>query len=80
VTGIDPRRRVIALQPEAGAANEFSYDRFVLAAGSALIRPTIPGLAEHAFDVDTYGAPNDWRAIPPCLGAAPPGRAAGPRW
>jgi hypothetical protein len=30
------------------------YDRLVVALGSQLLRPNIPGLAEHAFDVDTY--------------------------
>jgi NADH dehydrogenase len=31
------------------------YDRLVFALGSELNRPHVPGLAEHAFDVDTYG-------------------------
>ncbi|MBC7037455.1 FAD-dependent oxidoreductase, partial [Salmonella enterica subsp. enterica serovar Enteritidis] len=31
-------------------------DRLVLALGSEVMRPEIPGLAEHAFDVDTYAA------------------------
>ena len=30
------------------------YDRLVLALGSGLVRPNIPGLAEFGFDVDTY--------------------------
>jgi NADH dehydrogenase len=30
------------------------YDRLVFALGSQLLRPPVPGLAEHAFDVDTY--------------------------
>jgi NADH dehydrogenase len=30
------------------------YDRLVFALGSQLLRPPIPGLAEYAFDVDTY--------------------------
>jgi len=33
-----------------------SYDRLILALGSELVRPPIPGLAEHGFDVDTYEA------------------------
>ncbi len=32
------------------------YDRLVLALGSQLLRPDVAGLAEHAFDVDTYGS------------------------
>jgi NADH dehydrogenase len=30
------------------------YDRLIFALGSCLSQPPIPGLAEHAFDVDTY--------------------------
>ena len=30
------------------------YDRLVFALGSQVLRPPVPGLAEHAFDVDTY--------------------------
>ncbi len=30
------------------------YDRLVLAAGSEVVRPPIPGLADHAFSVDTF--------------------------
>ena len=33
-----------------------SYDRLVFALGSELVRPPIPGLAEYAFDIDTYDA------------------------
>jgi NADH:ubiquinone reductase (H+-translocating) len=33
-----------------------AYDRLVLALGSELPRPRIPGLAAHGFDVDTYAA------------------------
>jgi NADH dehydrogenase len=30
------------------------YDRLVFTLGSQLLRPNLPGLAEHGFDVDTY--------------------------
>ncbi|MCP3476187.1 FAD-dependent oxidoreductase [Bradyrhizobium sp. CCGUVB1N3] len=39
-----------------GAHESIAYDRLVLALGSAVPRPDIPGLAESAFDVDTYVA------------------------
>jgi NADH:quinone reductase (non-electrogenic) len=52
VTGIDPGRREVAL---AGSA-PLPYDRLVVALGSELVRPPIPGLAEHGFDIDTYDA------------------------
>lgn len=36
----------------AGVRSTISYDKLVLAAGSKLVRPPIPGLEEHAFSVD----------------------------
>jgi NADH:ubiquinone reductase (H+-translocating) len=39
-----------------GQPSQFAYDRMVFALGSRLARPRIPGLREHAFDVDTYDA------------------------
>jgi NADH dehydrogenase len=54
VTAIDPARRTVEVRG-AGGSRTLAYDRLVLAAGSQLVRPPIPGLAEHAHDVDTYG-------------------------
>jgi len=51
--GIDPEGRVLRLRRPDGAAEELRYDRLVLAAGSALLRPDIPGVG-HGFDVDSY--------------------------
>src|SRR5262249_55893205 len=39
-----------------GRSFQLGYDRMVFALGSRLVRPPIPGLREHAFDVDTYAA------------------------
>jgi NADH dehydrogenase len=55
VVGIDRSRREISVSSGA-AESRIIYDKLVLAAGSSLARPRIPGLAEHAFDVDTYDA------------------------
>lgn len=52
VTAIDSASRIITLDTAAGT-RRLPYDRLVLAAGSRLQRPMIPG-AEHAFAVDTY--------------------------
>lgn len=53
VEGVDFDRREIAI--EFGRFSQrLAYDRLVLAAGSQLCRPEIPGLAEHAASVDTY--------------------------
>lgn len=38
----------------AQGQQSLAYDRLVFALGSQLVRPPILGLAEHAFDVDTY--------------------------
>jgi NADH dehydrogenase len=40
----------------AGRPTQLAYDRMVFCLGSRLVRPPIPGLREHAFDVDTYEA------------------------
>lgn len=55
VEAIDPARREISLVTSAGAET-LPYDRLVLALGSEVMRPDIPSLAAHAFDVDTYAA------------------------
>ncbi|MCA1392930.1 FAD-dependent oxidoreductase [Bradyrhizobium sp. IC3123] len=55
VEAVDPARREISLVTSAGAET-LHYDRLVLALGSAVMGPDIPGLAAHAFDVDTYAA------------------------
>jgi NADH dehydrogenase len=46
------------VQVRAAATNELSairYDRLVVALGSLINRPAIPGLDEFGFDIDTYG-------------------------
>lgn len=55
VEAVDPVRREISLVTGSGEET-LGYDRLVLALGSEVMRPDIPGLAEHAFDVDTYAA------------------------
>lgn len=49
VTAIDPRARSVATSAGARA-----YDRLVVALGSAVAMPDLPGLREYGFDVDTY--------------------------
>jgi NADH dehydrogenase len=55
VEAIDPLHRRISLLT-SGGEEVLAYDRLVLALGSEVMRPDIPGLAAHAFDVDTYAA------------------------
>ncbi|RAR68090.1 NADH dehydrogenase FAD-containing subunit [Paraburkholderia unamae] len=45
------RREVDAVTVD-GRSTTLAYDRLVLATGSRLFRPAIPGLAEHTFSVD----------------------------
>ncbi len=53
VTGIDLAGMTVSVQTAQGRQT-MPYDRLVLALGSQLLRPDVTGLAEHAFDVDTY--------------------------
>lgn len=53
VTGIDPTARTVTLQDGGSSLPDLSYDRLLLAPGSALARPPIP-LDGETFDVDTY--------------------------
>ena len=73
VTGIDCDRHEIACR-DGGHDFALGYDRLVVALGSELVRPPIPGLAEHGFDIDTYDAAARLAAHLDTL----PGRAASP--
>jgi NADH dehydrogenase len=50
---IDFANRQVAYSIE-GRRRSLAYDRLIFALGSRLVRPDIPGLAQYAFDVDTY--------------------------
>ncbi|MEU2003280.1 NAD(P)/FAD-dependent oxidoreductase [Rhodococcus sp. NPDC019627] len=54
VTAIDTTARTVTVADsgEQGATQE--YDRLVMALGSRVAKPDIPGLREFGFDVDTY--------------------------
>lgn len=49
---IDADTRSVSYTDSQGQRQQIGYDRLVLAAGSQVARPAIPGLAEHTFDVD----------------------------
>jgi NADH:ubiquinone reductase (H+-translocating) len=49
---IDTKSRTIVFVTTQGAQKTLTYDRLVVATGSGLFRPNIPGLAEYAFSVD----------------------------
>lgn len=50
VTAIDSDTRTVSTSDGV----TYGYDRLVLAAGSQVLKPAIPGLREFGFDVDTY--------------------------
>lgn len=52
VETIDTREQSVEIVGAAGKRHPLSYDRLVLATGSRLFRPAIPGLAEYGFSVD----------------------------
>ncbi|MNS65852.1 NADH dehydrogenase-like protein [compost metagenome] len=49
---IDTEGRSVSYTDAQGHRQQIVYDRLILAAGSQVARPAVPGLAEHAFDVD----------------------------
>jgi NADH dehydrogenase len=55
VTGIDPVARIVRFTADRGGAEALGFDRLVLAAGSAVVRPLVPG-GGPVFDVDSFEA------------------------
>ncbi len=49
VMAVDPRSRTVKT-----SVGTHAYDRLVVALGSRVVKPDIPGLREFGFDVDTY--------------------------
>src|SRR3954447_17279937 len=50
---INAEARTVQITPAKGARKTLSYNALVVATGSRLFRPNIPGLAEHGFSVDS---------------------------
>jgi NADH dehydrogenase len=53
VSSVNVNKGNVTVSTQTGTKS-LEYDRLVIAPGSKLVHPAIPGLAEHAFDVDTY--------------------------
>lgn len=49
---IDTKSGIVEIVTAKGPRKKLSYDRLVVATGSRLFRPNVPGLAEHGFSVD----------------------------
>src|ERR1700741_5183728 len=56
VTAVDSGKREVLVQQRDGKKTALAYERFVLAAGSQVSRPPLPGLADCAFDVDSIAS------------------------
>lgn len=54
VTAIDTTARTVTVAGNGGQGATQKYDRLVMALGSRVAKPDIPGLREFGFDVDTY--------------------------
>ncbi len=50
---VDASSRTVGIATADGVRKSLSYDRLVVASGSRLFRPNIPGLAAHGFSVDS---------------------------
>lgn len=50
--GIDEQARRVSYRDAAGQPAQLAYDRLILASGSQLARPPVPGLDQYSFDVD----------------------------
>ena len=74
VQAIDLAKGLVVVAADGGR-NSLAYDRLVLALGSELVRPAIPGLAAHGFDVDTYAAAMKLDTHLAALAAEPPSPA-----
>jgi NADH:ubiquinone reductase (H+-translocating) len=50
---VDTAARIVAIEDKAAANSALAYDRLILATGSELKLPSIPGF-EHTFNIDSY--------------------------
>jgi NADH:quinone reductase (non-electrogenic) len=72
VTAIDPAAHTVSTSVGA-----HTYDRLVVALGSQVVKPDIPGLREVGFDVDTYDGATRLQRHLAALAAGPHTPAAG---
>jgi NADH:ubiquinone reductase (H+-translocating) len=77
IDSMDAVRKQVTIVHNGGKREVQPYDRFVLATGSRLFTPDVPGLREHGFNVDTLPAAERLDAHLKALPAKPatPGRS-----
>jgi NADH dehydrogenase len=71
VESIHIEDRLVEVADRNGDGRTLPYDRLVLAAGSRLFMPDVPGLREHAFDVDQLESAQGLAAHLEALAAKP---------
>jgi NADH dehydrogenase len=54
IRGVDPVRQIVRVAT-AERERTLPFDRLIVALGSQVLRPKVPGLKDHGFDIDTYG-------------------------
>jgi len=72
VTSIDAGARRVNVALSGGDSGTLAYDRLVLATGSQVATPALPGLAAHGFDVDQLASARALDAHLQRLVARPP--------
>ncbi|KHK88908.1 NAD(P)/FAD-dependent oxidoreductase [Novosphingobium malaysiense] len=71
VETIDVDRRTIKVARVSGGHETIAYDRFILATGSQLFHPAVPGLKEYAFNTDQLETARDLDAHLKALASKP---------
>src|SRR5262245_24835086 len=51
---VDTVAKSVAIEDNIAANSVLAYDRLILTTGSQLKLPSIPGIAEHTFNIDSY--------------------------
>lgn len=78
VSTIQTDRRTVQVRSALGAESAIEYDRLVLAAGSSVAKPQrIPGLQQHAFDIDSLDAASKLESHLDGLALLPPRHRGG---
>src|SRR5262249_50720334 len=53
---VDTACRVVGIEDKSAARSPLAYDRLILATGSELKHPSVPGFLEHTFNIDSYAS------------------------